>query len=229
MSNDIGERFEWAWQAFGNQKIDFYGKAGPQGQVGDACFVNGQNLCYQRWPTETFATFPDFYAYFQSQPWVAENWQTAEAFIPHMNAALYSVVEVNTHASETWSIVSSDQARALTKAGLIVALSGCGVAGFYQPGSASYVDTGIAPADNLALSYLYGSSKALAALGDPSWRGHYANYPLMYREMKVSGAYLGQAHRTRMIENYARAGSLSSDLKDWASEMLVGDPFMDLN
>jgi hypothetical protein len=31
-----------------------------------------------------------------------------------------------------------------------------------------------------------------------------------------------------MRENYARAGSSSYDLKEWASEMLLGDPFMDL-
>jgi hypothetical protein len=230
VGNDIGERPQWSWDAFGAANIDFYGKPGPNGETGDACLLaNGQNLCYVRWPTEQYPTFDAFYSYFSTFPWVAENWQRAEVFMPHMNAALYSVVEVNTHANEMWSIVDSSQARSLTKAGLLVALDGCGVGGFFQPNSASWVDTGVAASDNLSLSYLYGSSKALAVSGDPTWRGHYGNHPLIYREMKVNHAYLGKAHRLRMIENYARAGSSSYDLKEWASEALFGDPFMDLN
>ena len=228
VSNDIGERPEWNWDAFGAANIDFYGKPGPNGETGDACLVGTQNLCYVRWPTENYPAYADFAAYFASFPWVAENWQQANVFIPHMNAALYDVVEVNTHASETWSIVDSNQARTLTKAGLLVALDGCSVAGFYQPGSPSTTDAPVLAGDNLAVSYLYGSSKALAALGDPNWRGHYANHPLIFRELKKNSSYLGLAHRTRMAENYSRAGSSAYDLKEWASELLLGDPFIDL-
>jgi len=43
-------------------------------------------------------------------------------------------------------------------------------------GLASSVSSGTLASDNLALSYLYGSSRAIAALGDPFWRGHYANH-----------------------------------------------------
>jgi hypothetical protein len=62
LSNGIGERFQWSWDAYGGAAIDFYGKPGPQGQVGDQCIQNGQNLCYARWPTETFATEAAFEA-----------------------------------------------------------------------------------------------------------------------------------------------------------------------
>lgn len=227
VGNGISYPFSASWDAFGGANIDFYGKPGPNGETGDACLVNGQNLCYARWPTEGFATAAAFEDYYATFPWVAENWQTADVFIPHMNAALYSVVEVSTHAMEMWSLIDSSQARALTKAGLLVTLDGCGVAGFYQPNSPSWVDTGVAPWDNLSLAYLYGSSKALAVAGDPHVRGHNANFPIIYRELKVNHAYLGQAHHTRMIQNYADAGP--SDLRENAAEMLLGDPFMDLN
>jgi hypothetical protein len=44
----------------------------------------------------------------------------------------------------------------------------------------------------------------------------------------ISGQYLGKAHLTRMVQNYADAGTSAYDLKERASEMLVGDPFMKL-
>lgn len=149
--------------------------------------------------------------------------------MPHMNQNLYSVVEFNTHASDQWSVINSAQAKTLTNAGLIVALDGCLVGGFFQPGSTSYLSTPPLPSDNIALAYLYGSAKALASMGDPFQRTHYANHPLLFREMKVNRAYLGAAHRARMAENYSRAGSNDQALKSQVSELLFGDPFMDLN
>jgi len=230
VSNDIGERFDWTWDAFGNKAIDFYGKPGPNGETGDACILaNGQNLCYVRWPTQNYATATDFINYFQSQPWVGENWQLGNVFIPQMNAALYSVVEVNTHAYEEWTLINSTEVKALTNAGLLIALDGCSVAGFAQPGSPSYVNTGHLPSSNVAVSYLYGSSKAVASMGSAFDRSHYGNHSLIYREMKVNHAYLGLAHRTRMAENYSRAGSSPLDLENQIQESLLGDPFKDLN
>lgn len=229
VSNDMGGRFDLSWSAFGPASIDFYGRPGPQGQTGDACLVNGQNLCYQRWNTESFATVEDFIAHYQQEPWVDENWQTAEVLISHMNANLYDVVEVHTHGSDTWAVVDSDEARAMTGGGLVVAIGGCNAAGFYQPGSTSYVNSGTAVSENLTASYLYGSSKFLAGLSTAHQRVHYANHPYIYRELKVSHAYLGAAHRVRMHQNYAEAYGLPYNLKDEASEMLMGDPFLDLD
>jgi hypothetical protein len=229
VSNDIGERFQWSWDAYGGAAIDFYGKPGPQGQVGDQCLQNGQNLCYTRWPTETFTTEAAFESYYRSFPWVAEGWQTPEVYIPQMNAAIYDAVDETTHGTDTFSLISADQARALTKGGLIIGLGGCDAAGYAQPFSPSFVNTSTLVSQNLSSGYLYGSSKALAVLSNPAVRNHYGNFPLVWRELKVNHTYLGAAHRSQMIENYARAGSSSLNLKDWASEMLLGDPFMDLN
>jgi hypothetical protein len=229
VANGTGERFQWTWDAYGGAAIDFYGKPGPQGQVDAACIQNGQNLCYVRWATETFATADTFLAYYQTFPWVAEQWQTPEVYIPHMNAAVYDAVDETTHGTDTFSLISTDQARALTKGGLIFGLGGCDAAGFAQPFSSSFVSTSTSVSQSLSIGYLYGSSKALAVLSNPAVRNHYGNFPLVWRELKLNHAYLGVAHRSQMIENYARAGSNPLDLKDWASEMLLGDPFMDLN
>ena len=146
-----------------------------------------------------------------------------------MNAAVYDAVDETTHGTDTFFLISADQARALTKGGLIFGLGGCDAAGFAQPFSSSFVTTQTAVSQSLSIGYLYGSSKALAVLSNPAVRNHYGNFPLVWRELKLNHTYLGAAHRSQMIENYARAGSAPLDLKDWASEMLLGDPFMDLN
>jgi hypothetical protein len=228
VANGIGERFNWSWDAYGGAGIDFYGKPGPQGQVEEDCIQNGVNLCYTRWATETFANEPAFEAYYNSFPGVGEGWQTPEVYIPHMNAALYDAVDETTHGSDTFSLISADQARALTKTGLIVGLGGCDAASYVQPYSTSYVNTTTQVSQNLSAAYLYGSSKALAVLSNPAVRNHYGNFPLVWRELKVNHTYLGAAHKLQLTENYNRASS-RLDLEDLASEMLMGDPFMDLN
>jgi hypothetical protein len=228
VANGPGERFQWAWDAYaGGAAIDFYGKH-PLNE-NDSCFQNGQNVCYVRWPTETFATADAFLTYYGTFPWVGEGWQTPEVYIPHMSSVLYDIVDETTHGTDTFSLISADQARTLTKTGLVVGLGGCDAAGYQQPFSSSFVTTQTAVSQSLSIGYLYGSSKAVAVLSNPAVRNHYGNFPLVWRELKLNHAYLGAAHHTRMIENYARAGSAPLDLKDWASEMLVGDPFMDLN
>jgi hypothetical protein len=178
VANGYGERFEWAWDAYGGAGIDFYGKPGPQGQVDSACIQNGQNLCYVRWATETFPSATAFKAHYDTFPWVAENWQTPAVYIPHMNAAIYDAVDETTHGSTTDSLISADQARALTKVGLIVGLGGCDAAGYVQPGSTSFVDTGTLASQNLSMGYLYGSSKTLAVMSAPALRNHYGNFPV---------------------------------------------------
>jgi hypothetical protein len=231
VSNDRGERFDESWDAYGPGMIDFYGKPGPQGQTDVDCIVNGTNLCYARWPLESYGSYAAFDTVYANSPWVGENWQQSSIMVSHLTANLYDVVESDEHSSETESIITTAQARGLTNAGLFIAASGCNVAGYVAPGApaSSSVNTTTSPSDNILIGgYLYGSSKAIAAAGEPFWRVHYGHWPLMYKEMKLNGAYLGAAHLTRMKRLYA----LSSDkwtLKDNGSEMLLGDPFMDLN
>jgi hypothetical protein len=151
-----------------------------------------------------------------------------------MNANLYDVAHVGVHSTETFSLISNTQAGALTKSGLIVASDGCGVAGFAQPfaPAQTQVSSNTLPSDNILLSYLYGSSKALAAMGAPFWRGTYGHFPAIYNQLKVNGAptasYLGAAHFARMKRLYALAGTSKDELKANQNEMLFGDPFVDL-
>lgn len=229
VSNDKGQTFDLTWNAFGKTAIDFYGKPGPNGETGTACGFDVNNVCYKRWPTETYASYSAFEADYAAKGWVGEGWQNPEIFKSHMNANRYDVVEVGVHSTDTSSLVVSAEARALTKAGLIVTLDGCGVAGFAQPGSPSGVDNPrTLPSDNILLSYLYGSSSALAGLGDPHWRGHYAHFPTVYQSLKEK-TYLGKAHLAQLKRLYAIAGTSPWELREHAGEMLVGDPFMDLS
>jgi len=69
-----------------------------------------------------------------------------------------------------------------------------------------------AAVDNILVNYLYGSSSALASLGDPHWRGHYAQYPTMYQALKAK-SYLGKAHFAQLKKLYAIAGTSDYDLK----------------
>ncbi len=227
VSADIGEEPEKTWDAFGKTKLDIYGKPGPNGETGFACLQGGTNLCYKRWATENYADSASFIADFRKL-WVDEGWQEPQILLQHANAALYAVLEINVHANEFVSIVSSQEAASITKGGLFTALDGCGVAGYLQPGSPSTVNTWATVQSNVLMSFLYGAGQSIAGSGDPFWRGHYAKHPTMYKHLKaVAGSYLGKAHLERNKEQFQRASS-DGELREFGMEMLVGDPFMNL-
>lgn len=230
VSNDRGETFDGTWSAFGPNQIDFYGRPGPNGETGQACITSsGQNLCYTRWPTETYGSYAAFASAYAATPWVDEGWQAASIFMNDMNASRYDVAEVNVHSNEVWSLLDPTQAASLTKGGLIVALDGCSVAGFGQPYSPSKPDDSTwLPSDTIPFGFLYGKSSALAVVGDPFARAHTSYLSAMYQDMKLNHDYLGAAHLVRMKALYAAADA-GADLKDQAAEALFGDPFMDLN
>jgi hypothetical protein len=243
VSNDPGwSKLELLWDATPRTQIDFYGKVGPQGQVGSNCFQNGQNFCYVRWPLETYASFSAFKAAYTALPFLGEGWQASDIFTGHMNGALYQMVETNVLYSDYgYSLLTSQQASQLTKAGLVIALDGSSATGFGQPRTDCTVDIKAhLPSDSVGVAYLYGTSQALAVLGDPTIRGHYANYPVLYSALKTGAvSYLGAAHLKQMQQNYADAGyeqcvasagtNCGYDLSENASEMLLGDPFLDFN
>jgi hypothetical protein len=228
VSGDRGERFDLTYATWGAGRTDLYGKPGPHGERGTACITpTGENVCYVRWPLESYPSYGAFDEAYSAAGWVDEGWQDDAIFLRHMNAVTYDVVQVNVHSNEIWSLVTADQARGITRGGLFVGLDGCNVAGYLQPGSPSYTNTWVHVSDNVLMAYLYGASQAIAGSGDPAWRGHYGNLPVLFHAMKHGGQYLGQAHLTRMIANYERA-STPYDLKEFANELLVGDPFMKL-
>jgi hypothetical protein len=231
VSNDHGEQFGQVWNAFGKTNIDWYGRPGPNHETDYNCYVNGVNVCYRRWNTESYPDAATFIAAVDADWFVGEGWQQPSIYIGHMNAAIYDVSEVGMHSFSEESLISSTDALALTKGGLIAVSSGCGVAGFAQPGApaTTAVDVGTMASSNIMLAYLYGSSKAVASLGAPQWRGHYGHYPTVYEALKLGGAtaYLGSANKARLDRLYAQSGN-KWDLKENANEMMFGDPFMDL-
>jgi hypothetical protein len=227
VSTNLGEQADKVWTAFGKTKMDIWGKPGPNGEKGDLCINGSTNLCYARWPVETY---PDVTTYLDTvhagEADLGDVWQDSNILVEHMSQVVYDVVEQNTHSNETFEIATSDQVRTMTKAGLFVALAGCAVAGYVQPGSPSFVDTGATVQANVMMSYLYGSSQAIAASGDPFWRGHDAFYPTMYLYLKSTpGSYLGRAHLERNKAQFARSGG-DGELREQGMEMLAGDPFM---
>ena len=223
VSNDKGERMDLNWETFGKSNIDYYGMVGPNGETGGNCMQDGENVCYVRWPLESYTNYSDFVADWEAS-YAGEGWQQASIFLSHMAASIYSIVQVNVHSYYGWSLVSTDQARNMTGGGLIVALDGCGVAGMSQPGSPSMTDGQVLPSDNVLLAFLYGNSQSIAGSGDPFTRGHYANHPTIWSRMVTFHDYLGMAHLERMKINYASSDFM--DLREWCQEMLVGDPFV---
>ncbi len=242
VSNDPGwGQLELLWNALPRSRFDFYGKPGPQGQVGSDCITGGQDLCYVRWPLETYASFAAFKQAYEAAPFLGEGWEMPSLFAAHMNAALYDMVEVNAPSDYGASIITTQETAQLTQAGLIVALSGSSVTGFAPPRTDSSVDIKqVLAQDNVGVAYLYGKSRALAVLGDPTARGHYGNFPVVYATLVQGGAtgYLGAAHLAQMKQNYTDAGyeqcmasagtNCGYTLSENASEMLLGDPFLDL-
>jgi hypothetical protein len=227
VGNDHGETFPILWDTFTKYAIDMYGRPGPNGETDAACLTPTGNVCYRAWPMTSYADAPSFIADY-TRLWVGEGWQQDSVFLSHMNAQAYDVVELNLHSNEVWSLVGAEQARSITKGGLLVTLDGCGVSGFRQPGSSSWVDTPVYVDTNIASAFLYGASNAVAVLGDPFWRAHYGHHPTLYREMKIRGAYLGSAHLTRMKYQY-EISPTPWHLRENGMEMVLGDPFMDLS
>jgi hypothetical protein len=229
VSNDIGTDYPTNWATFGPTKLDFYGKPGPNGEVGAACIQGSNNLCYVRWPTETYANAQAFIDAYKASPWVDEGWQTPSIFTTHMNSNRYDFAEVNVHSEDDNSLLTATEAKAITKGPLVLLLSGCAVASFAQPGSPSGTDhPWTSVNDNVSAGWLYGSSNVLAVLGEPHLRVHYAEYPTVMKEVKANHGYLGAAHFARQKKQYAIAGTDFIALKEDANEALLGDPFMDV-
>jgi hypothetical protein len=241
VSNDpLWNTLELLWNSAPRTALDFYGKPGPQGQVGEACIVGTENLCYVRWPLESYDSFAAFRQAYEAEPFVGEGWQQPSIFTAHMNAALYDMVEVNVPGEPGRALLDTAESAALSHAGLIVALGGSSVVGFAEPRAGSSVDIpNVLPSSSVGVAYLYGKSQALAVLGDPTQRGHAGNFPVVYATLKsASGAYLGNAHRAQMLQNYTDAGyercvaannpNCGYAVSETASEMLLGDPFLDL-
>ncbi len=232
VTNGLEAGIEDAWTAWGKERIDYYGKAGPNNETGAACIVGSQNVCYVRWATESYGTFQQWktaYDQLNEQHWVGEGWQQASIYTQHMNNNLYDVAEDIVHSREFFTIVNADESRALTKVGLILGSGGCNNAGYLQPfaPAGTQQNTTALASQNVLVNYLYGSSKVLAAFGTTPYRVEYSYNPKAYKEMKQNGAYLGAAHHIRNKYVYSISGDKHA-LKVKGNEMLLGDPFMDL-
>jgi peptidoglycan hydrolase-like protein with peptidoglycan-binding domain len=223
------------WNYYGPSNIDFYSvnsfytkEEKPSGLASNQyCTVpKGAVACYVRAPMENYPTFQAFWDYYQTRAWMGEDWQTASVYKNHMANNNYEFVWVNTHASGTWSVVSSSEAKTLTNGGLVMLGSGCSVAEFFQPSSPSYVDSGVAPDDNLLVSYIYGTSNFIAAMGDPFNRGH-GSYDEKLIPFMNQGDYLGKAFLKRWQIQYQNSPN-PLDLGENSQEMLIGNPFLDI-
>ncbi len=222
-----------AWAYYGPERIDFYatnplekGSAAPDTPAEQFCRLPAEQA-YARSPMERFPSWEEFEAWYRQHEWMGEGWQKDTVFLTHMNQTAYDVAWVNVHSCETFSLVNSDQARAIRQGARVMMLSGCGVGGYRQPGNPSFVDSEVAPQQNILCAYVYGDSLALAALGDPFNRGHESYYERMI-EWMTQGDYLGQAHLKRLQLQYDTTPS-PEELKENVMELLIGDPFVDLH
>ncbi|MFH1451218.1 MAG: PKD domain-containing protein [bacterium] len=232
VSNQLWDITE-IWDYYGPTNIDFYSvnsyysKADkPDGccYAGDYCYSQFGEACYSRAPLEQYGHFQDFWNYYQTRAWMGEDWQLASVYKKHMTDNSYQFVWVNTHAYGEWSIITSNEARSLNNGGVVLLTDGCSTAEFYQPGSPSPVLTGISPNNNLLVSYVYGNSNFIAAMGDPFNRGHEAYYEELIPFVN-QGDYLGKAFLKRWKIQYQNSSN-SPDLEENSQEMLIGDPFV---
>ncbi len=221
-----------AWTFYGPDRIEFYA-TNPLEKGSIASGTPADGFCtlppeqaYQRSPMEEFSTWDAFQTWYSQHEWMGEGWQKDAIFLGHMNSRNFDLAWVNVHSCENFSLISSDQARSIQQGALIMLLSGCGVGGYRQPDATSFVDSLVAPEQNILCAFVYGSSRTLAALGDPFNRGHESYYERMI-EWLTQGNYLGQAHLKRMQLEHDNSHS-GDELKENVMELLIGDPFVDL-
>jgi hypothetical protein len=222
VSNDASclARSQRVWKAVGPKEIEFY----SVNEKGPGAFKNNP-AGYLRTNLDKYASLHEFLAYAGKLPWMDEGWQSADIFLSHMKQSRRRYVWWNVHSNPELSLITSKQAYAMTNGGLIALLSGCSVGGFRQPGSHSYVDVQTMPGSNVLVSVVYGRSAFLAALGSPHNRVNDECAAPLFDEM-YSGGYLGKAHLLRLRQqdrDSADPGVLRTH-----QEMLVGDPFVDL-
>lgn len=221
-----------AWAHYGPERIDFCAMNPrargdvPDGTPAEQYCALRPDQAYVRVALEDYPSYAAFEAAYRERAWMGEGWQSGPIFLRHMAAADYDLAWLNVHSCESHSLVSSAEARAITRGAWVMMLSGCGVGGYRAPGNPAFTDTSVAPTDNVMCAYVYGPSRSLAALGCPFNRGHESRYELMIARL-VQGDYLGQAHFARMRAAHAACPG-PADLAMAAQELLVGDPFVDL-
>ena len=226
VSNDLyGGDYNF-WQLYGDvHNVDFYAM---NPSTDTTCIESGRTAeeCYQRAQLENYPSHEAFMEEYNSRYWMGEGWQKDSIYTAHMLAGNYEFVLVNVHSWEQAALISSAEADTLHNGGMIMIGLGCSTAGFRQPGSPSNVETATYPDDNILLSYLYGTSHFLTALGSPFYRGHAGHFEQIIDVMKNDGEYLGRAHWRRMRYLYENAQN-EVNLKEQINEMLLGDPFLD--
>lgn len=238
VSNDLFSGAFDFWNLYGDvTKVDHYAMSPEPAGSGNPCMSCGRDAydCYVRTPLENWSDNASFVADYYDRENMGEDWQIADIYMDHMENNEYEFVMVNVHSGTEGSIINSSQASTLTDGGMIMLGTGCSVTGFIQPSSPSpttyghYNDNVLStyPTENILCNYLYGSSDFLAATGSPFNRGHSGQMQIIIDEMKNNGAYLGQAHKERITYLCQNAGN-TQDLKERLNEMLLGDPFLDV-
>ena len=241
VSNDLsGNQDRNFWELYKDvSAIDFYamnpdadGTVSPTTATNKYCLRNGRTAkdCYQRVALEDYASDRDFRTVYNQREWMGEDWQIPDIFLNHMTSNNYEFVVVTVHSFPSESIIKSDKARELSNGGMIMLASGCGVAGFKQKnlsvaGGSIYAPF---PAENILVSYLYGSSNFLAAVGSPFSRAHADKFDDLVYYMKQNGDYLGAANFKRM-RLLSQIANNSFELRELLNEMLLGDPFLDVS
>jgi len=220
VSNDLSvlARAGLSWEALGPRHIEYYSI--NERSVG--AFKNNPDG-YVRTDLGKFGSLSEFMDFARKLPWMDEGWQSPEVFLTHMKASKRRVVCWNVHSNPELSLLSWQQARDMEGGGLMAVMLGCGVAGFRQPGSESYVDTKTPVEKNVMVNVIYGKSAFIAATGCPFARVRDENGTALYRTLYADGGYLGLAHLTRLRENQP---SSPRELRQ-QQEILLGDPFVD--
>ncbi len=225
ISNDVSllARAKPVWDAVGPKEIEFY-SINEKGK--DA--YKGKPEGYIRVDLEKYPSLQAFLDYATNSKkvfWMDEGWQSPKIFLSHMSQSRRRIVWWNVHSNPEISLLTTAQTKAMTGGGLIAMLSGCSVGGFKQPGSRSFVDTNTSVDRNVLVSVVYGHSAFVAAMGTPHNRVEDEfGTPLLAH--LYAGDYLGAANLARLR---AVAASSHGSGDRTRQEMLIGDPFVDVN
>lgn len=225
ISHKIGVDFNLVWDAYTPGRIELIGVPTQQYML--------------PWDLSKYATYSAFRtAYGDLDLDNTGGWVYPSIGEEHMNDPTRNVdivhYNMGRNTGATYNVIWGDRGKTITVGAPLVIMEGRQPAAYRIPGDARMLlapDVTYPFHECIATSFLYGTSRATAVVAntaypiDKTWDRRMGR---LVQEYKTNRKYIAAANKARLDLIQAAAASRSTQLKMVASEMLLGDPFLDV-